>query len=132
MKEKAFEHPYPTIKDKIDNFGYDPKQLLHIIRLYIMIYEYFNDKKSFGDCIKLTNIKTIEYLKDIKKGILPYNSAKETCEYNMTNAKLYKEKIEKQLLSNPNTDYKTKYLFKEISEKIIYNNIIKEIKNGRI
>ena len=33
-KYKALEHPYPTIIDKIEKYGYDGKQLHHIIRLY--------------------------------------------------------------------------------------------------
>ena len=34
-KEKlnAMEHPYPTIIDKIEKYGYDPKQLHHIVRM---------------------------------------------------------------------------------------------------
>lgn len=31
-KHKALCHPYPTLKDKIDKYGYDNKQLHHIIR----------------------------------------------------------------------------------------------------
>lgn len=36
-KCKALCHPYPTIKDKIDKWGFDPKQLHHIIRLNILV-----------------------------------------------------------------------------------------------
>lgn len=36
-KHKALEHPYPTIIDKIEKYGYDGKQLHHIIRLYQFI-----------------------------------------------------------------------------------------------
>lgn len=36
-KKKALCHPYPTIKDKIDKYGYDGKQLHHIIRLFDFI-----------------------------------------------------------------------------------------------
>lgn len=32
-KRKALCHPYPTTIDKIEKFGYDPKQLHHILRL---------------------------------------------------------------------------------------------------
>ena len=39
-KEKAFSHPYPSIKDKIDKFGYDPKQLHHILRLQSLMKNY--------------------------------------------------------------------------------------------
>lgn len=34
QKQKAFKHPYPSKIELINKFGYDPKQLLHIIRLY--------------------------------------------------------------------------------------------------
>ena len=39
-KYKAMEHPYPTIKDKIDKYGYDPKQLHHIIRMHEFLIKY--------------------------------------------------------------------------------------------
>lgn len=32
-KMKAMEHPYPATIDKIEKFGYDPKQLHHICRM---------------------------------------------------------------------------------------------------
>ena len=32
-KQKALCHPYPATIDKIERFGYDPKQLHHILRL---------------------------------------------------------------------------------------------------
>ena len=36
-KYKALEHPYPSIVDKIEKYGYDGKQLHHIIRLHQFI-----------------------------------------------------------------------------------------------
>ena len=32
-KLKALQHPYPAIIDKINKYGYDPKQLHHILRM---------------------------------------------------------------------------------------------------
>lgn len=43
-KRKALCHPYPTIKDKIDKWGFDPKQLHHIIRLNILITSLYETK----------------------------------------------------------------------------------------
>jgi hypothetical protein len=42
MLEKfhAIDHPYPSIVHKIEKFGYDPKQLHHIVRLRILIERY--------------------------------------------------------------------------------------------
>lgn len=36
-KLKALEYPYPSIAEKIERYGYDGKQLYHIIRLYQFI-----------------------------------------------------------------------------------------------
>ena len=36
-KLKVMEHPYPSVIDKIEKYGYDGKQLHHIIRLYQFI-----------------------------------------------------------------------------------------------
>lgn len=41
-KQKALCHPYPSIKHKIDKFGYDGKQLSHAIRLYDMMIRWLD------------------------------------------------------------------------------------------
>ena len=41
-KRKAMCHPYPTLLDKIEKYGYDGKQLHHIIRMNNFIYAYAN------------------------------------------------------------------------------------------
>ena len=46
-KQKALCHPYPTIKWKIDKWGYDGKQLHHIMRLKDFIDNYFYNDRSF-------------------------------------------------------------------------------------
>lgn len=39
-KRKALCHPYPTIVDKIEKYGYDGKQLSHCARLYYFLEDY--------------------------------------------------------------------------------------------
>ena len=41
-KYKAMKHPYPTIKWKIDKWGYDGKQLHHIIRINDFMRQYIS------------------------------------------------------------------------------------------
>jgi len=65
-KLKALQHPYPTIKDKIDKYGYDPKQLHHILRMNDFIKEYVKGT-PFKECLIS---KRSLYLIQIKKGIL--------------------------------------------------------------
>lgn len=61
-KRKALTHPYPSIKDKIDKYGYDPKQLHHIIRCNELLTKYL-DGVPYADCLissmpdSLINIK---------------------------------------------------------------------------
>jgi predicted nucleotidyltransferase len=49
-KNKALCHPYPTLKDKIDKYGYDNKQLHHIIRCREFLDRYVAGT-SFADCL---------------------------------------------------------------------------------
>ena len=71
-KYKALEHPYPTIVDKIEKFGYDPKQLHHIIRLNEFMKRYLDGEK-YADC--LISQKR-EYLIEVKKGIHSLDEAR--------------------------------------------------------
>ncbi len=67
-KLKALKHPYPTIVDKIEKYGYDPKQLHHILRMNDFIKKYAILKLPYKECL-IPNDK--EYLIKIKKGYLP-------------------------------------------------------------
>lgn len=62
-KRKALCHPYPTTAWKIEKWGYDPKQLHHIIRLREFIHNYTEDV-SYADCLK--EHKDSEWLKSVK------------------------------------------------------------------
>lgn len=63
-KQKALEHPYPTLIDKIEKFGYDPKQLHHIIRVHEFLARYIKGE-SYADCLVS---KQAEYLINVKRG----------------------------------------------------------------
>ena len=49
-KKKALTHPYPTLLDKIKKYGYDGKQLHHIIRMNNFIFAY-GEGKTFEECL---------------------------------------------------------------------------------
>jgi len=77
-KVKAFDHLFPSREHMVKNFGYDPKQLHHIIRLYdllkenVCLLEYGTDlrenmiaiKRGSLD-VKTANIKKDEYMNKI-------------------------------------------------------------------
>lgn len=50
-KKKALCHPYPSLIDKIEKYGYDGKQLHHIIRMADFIYCYTHGD-TYEECLK--------------------------------------------------------------------------------
>lgn len=81
-KYNALTHPYPSIKGKIDKYGYDNKQLHHIIRIKDFIQRYISGEEYCNILIptnkeELLNIKAhyVYSLEDAKK------LAKETCDF---------------------------------------------------
>lgn len=65
-KHKAMEHPYPTLIEKIEKYGYDNKQLHHIIRCEEFLQRYI-DGTSYAECLIPTNP---QYLIDVKSHYL--------------------------------------------------------------
>lgn len=57
-KKKALCHPYPTLKDKIEKYGYDGKQLHHIIRMNDFMYAYTHNN-SYDECLKFLPHKNL-------------------------------------------------------------------------
>ncbi len=62
-KYKAMEHPYPALIDKIEKYGYDGKQLHHIVRMREFMERYI-DGEPFGSCL-ISNHR--EHLLKLKK-----------------------------------------------------------------
>ena len=62
-KLKALEHPYPATKDKIDKYGFDGKQLSHIIRLNEFMDKYIKGA-PYEDCL-ISNQQS--YILNIKR-----------------------------------------------------------------
>ena len=65
-KEKyhAMEHHYPARMAWIEKFGYDPKQLHHLLRVNEYISRYI-DGESYEECLKS---KVPDYLQEVKLG----------------------------------------------------------------
>lgn len=61
-KHKAMEHPYPTLVEKIEKYGYDNKQLHHIIRCEEFLKRYINGV-PYAECLIPTDP---QHLIDIK------------------------------------------------------------------
>lgn len=69
----AMEHHYPSRMVWIEKFGYDPKQLCHLLRVSEYLQRYLAGE-NYGDCL-LT--KQPEYLKAVKLGLHSLEEARE-------------------------------------------------------
>ena len=91
-KMKALQTPYPLTASKIEKYGYDPKQLYHILRLNDFIKNYVVDE-PYEECLIS---KRSLYLKEIKKGVLPVDEAVKLAEKTDADTKRIKDKFLKE------------------------------------
>lgn len=70
-KYHALEHPYPNKAEVLAQYGFDPKQLHHLGRLYYFLYDYLYSQKTYAEMLKLKGTKKYDLL-DIKNGGDPY------------------------------------------------------------
>lgn len=123
-KEKAMCHPYPTIAHKIEEFGYDGKQVHHIYRLLLMMKDYYVDDVELMETF-YPNQQDIKLLIDLKLNKYPLEQAKEYVAKWMNEAKEIKEDV----LSNIDEgkiDYSIKDVFTKLSQEIIKKKIKQE------
>lgn len=118
-KVKAFSHPYPTIKDKIDKYGYDPKQAHHIVRLYYLMRKYIETWK-FDVSNNDTNKRL---LMDIKLGKFSLPEAEYMRDEYQAMAMSLREEYEVE----PIFDTKNKIV--QLSKDVVRNSIVNDI-NG--
>ena len=87
-KAKAMEHPYPTLVEKIEKYGYDPKQLHHIVRCSIFISEHFGSGRPFGDCLWAHDYTRFQLI-DIKRGSKTLEEARLIRDHHVSFAKWF-------------------------------------------
>lgn len=89
-KFKALEHPYPNTMDKINKFGYDPKQLHHILRLNDFMKRFIAGE-SYDRCLVPNHVG---YLMQVKKGLYSLAEARRLAyETDQANKQLKEENI---------------------------------------
>lgn len=71
-KYHAMEHPYPSKLEVLAQYGYDPKQLHHLLRVEEYIGRYINGD-PYIDCLKP---RRPEYLLEVKRGYYDLETAR--------------------------------------------------------
>ena len=117
-KKKALCHPYPSLIEKIEKYGYDGKQLHHIMRMNNFIFAY-----TYGDSYKkcLTFNPNKEMLKKAKLNKYSLEEALELADYYDNNTK----KLEQEYLK-PVEEINKEAL--EVLNKVQYDVIKKRLK----
>ena len=126
-KEKAFSHPYPATIDKIEKYGYDPKQLHHIVRLWYLIEVYIHEKKY----VLRPQEANIQFLLDIKQGKFSFDEAVKQRDYYMSLGKNAKDEYLSKIDENK-IDYSAKYKVVDLSRQIIEQKIIDEVLSNHV
>ncbi len=120
-KYKALEHPYPATMDKIERFGYDPKQLHHIMRLYEFIKRFISGE-LYRDCLIS---KDKEYLIEVKKGIHTLEEARIFAKSLVEETKIIKDKY---MQENPlKVDKQVEEIMDQVLINIIKHNFKSEL-----
>ena len=120
-KFKALEHPYPTIKWKIYKWGYDGKQLHHILRMENFM-DAFLDGAPFSYCLTSFHIYDKETLIAAKKNSFELLDARKMAKESMEHIDQMKEDYMKKMPLIINEEVK------EEMDNIVYDIIVKSIK----
>lgn len=76
-KLHALEHPYPTIIDKIEKYGYDGKQMHHIMRMENFMDAYTKGR-TYSECLISFDVFSKEQLMKAKRNEYSLETARET------------------------------------------------------
>jgi hypothetical protein len=117
-KYEALRHPYPSTIWKIEKFWYDPKQLHHIVRLYLLIKRY--TEWEFPE-FKHRGIEARDLI-DIKIGKIPNDEVDKMATDFLSMAKELRESY------NIQPKFETKQKIIEKSYSIIHTEICNSIK----
>lgn len=71
-KFHAMEHEYPSKVEVLKQFGYDPKQLHHLLRVDEYLMRYISGEK-YADCLKSNHA---DFLKEVKRGCFNLEKAR--------------------------------------------------------
>lgn len=119
QKFHALRHPFPSKLEVIERFGYDPKQLCHIIRLTLLMERYIKWDYSF-----IHTWEEKDFLIEVKNGYFTDKLAGMVAEEWIARAK----KVVDEYTTPPTFDTKQKLI--EFSRNIIINRISQWLKEN--
>ena len=112
-KFHAMEHAYPTKLAVLEKYGYDPKQLHHLVRVDNYLTRYINGE-DYASCLHPDPLMK-DFLLDIKKGNWPLDKARELAKISLEHV----DKIAENFCSK-NTDQEDESM-RELLQDVSYN-----------
>ena len=122
-KYHAMEYPYPTKLDLIEKYGYDGKQVHHLIRVDDYLTRYIAGE-SYKDCLKPSPC-LVEHMLAYKRHEIPLEYAREEAKEVLAHV----TKIADEFCSktSDNEDHKMRELLQDVSYNIMKNATLKEL-----
>ena len=110
----AMEHQYPSRMAWIEKFGYDPKQLHHLLRVEEYLRRYIAGE-SYGDCLIS---KQADFLIEVKKGYYDLDEARDVANTTYQEVHEMCDKFIKQHKNDP-VDLMTEALLDDVAYEIM-------------
>lgn len=123
-KYHAMEHEYPSKVDILAKWGYDPKQLHHLLRVEEYLGRYINGEK-YEDCLRP---HCSEYLMNVKKGQYDLNTARVIGKIAIENVIRVADAFCSQ--TSDKEDEAMRGLLEDVSYRIMKISVENELKEG--
>ena len=123
-KYHAMEHEYPSKVDVLAKFGYDPKQLHHLLRVEEYLGRYI-DGEPYEDCL---HPHRLEYLIDVKRGYYDLETARIIANTAMDNIIRISDNFCSKVENKP--DPKVEAMLDEVQYEAIKQSLILELKKS--
>lgn len=122
-KYHAMEHEYPSKVDVLAQWGYDPKQLHHLLRVEEYLGRYI-DGDSYISCLRP---HTPEYLVSVKRGRYDLDTARAIAKTAIDNVNRIADEFCSQTLDYE--DESMRELLEDVSYQIMKISVEKELRN---
>lgn len=126
-KYHALEHPYPSKIDVLAKYGYDPKQLHHLLRVEDYLGRYIAGE-SYEDCLH-PDSKMREYLIRVKLGVYGLERAREVADSAIQHIDEMCVPYTKDSEYNKDDPFVDE-LLDSVQERIMTKSIKRELKNN--
>ena len=127
-KYHAMEHRYPSKVELINKYGYDPKQLSHLLRVEEYLLRYVNGE-SYSNCLITKIPGTLKAAKDTKKLLWTLDEAREIAEVHLKQVIEFSDEFAAAHKDDP-VDWRVDVLLDDVQRDIMKLGIELEMQKG--